>query len=331
VSAVPRLSIGLAVYNGEPFLPQSIESLLGQRFTDFELIISDNASTDGTAEICRDYVGADRRIRYFRQADNIGATPNHNFVVHRARGELFKWASDDDLYARDLLARCIGALDEHPEAVLANSWTAMIDDTATVTEAEPYPLATADPHAPSRFRSVLYGGKGADHYGAVIRLDALRRTPLYGSYHWAERVLFAELALAGPFLTLPDWLHFRRDHPGSAYREYRTVRSRCINLDPRRANPLLHPAVRLYAELGLGYLGAVHRAPLGLTQRVECYRALAGWVARGLGPAARRVLLGGSLPLELPSELELPPISVADAVAGQGRQVPDCAAEESLT
>ena len=127
MNAVPRLTIGLPVYNGENYLAESLDALLGQTFEDFELIISDNASTDATADICRRYEQLDSRVSYFRQPRNIGLAPNHNFVVEQARGELFKWASDDDLYARDLLERCVEALDENPDVVLAHSWTAMID------------------------------------------------------------------------------------------------------------------------------------------------------------------------------------------------------------
>jgi glycosyltransferase involved in cell wall biosynthesis len=100
MNEVPRLTVGLPVYNGEKYLAESLEALLGQSYEDFELIISDNASTDGTADICRRYGEQDSRIRYVRQSRNIGCAPNHNFVVKEARGELFKWASDDDLYAR---------------------------------------------------------------------------------------------------------------------------------------------------------------------------------------------------------------------------------------
>ena len=123
MNAVPRLSIGLPVYNGENFLAESLEALLGQSFEDFELIISDNASTDETAAICRRYGQQDSRIRYVRQPRNVGCASNHNFLVGQARGELFKWASHDDLYARDLLERCVDALDEYPYVVLAHSWT----------------------------------------------------------------------------------------------------------------------------------------------------------------------------------------------------------------
>ncbi len=134
MSAVPRLSIGLPVYNGENFLAESLDALLGQSYENFELIISDNASTDGTADICRRYEKQDSRIRYIRQPRNIGCAPNHNFVTRQARGELFKSASHDDLYARDLLRLCIDALDEHPDVVLAHSWSAVIDDSGAVTE-----------------------------------------------------------------------------------------------------------------------------------------------------------------------------------------------------
>jgi glycosyltransferase involved in cell wall biosynthesis len=102
MNAIPRLTIGLPVYNGENYLAESLEALLGQSYEDFELIISDYASTGGTADLCRRYEKQDSRIRYIRQPYNIGLSPNHNFVVKQARGELFKMASHDDLYARAL-------------------------------------------------------------------------------------------------------------------------------------------------------------------------------------------------------------------------------------
>ena len=101
MNAVPRLTVGLPVYNGEKYLAESLDALLGQSYGDFELIISDNASTDATEAICREYAAKDPRITYLRQPANIGATPNHNFVFEQSHTELFKWASYDDLYGRD--------------------------------------------------------------------------------------------------------------------------------------------------------------------------------------------------------------------------------------
>ena len=167
MKTAPRVSIGLPVYNGEKYLAESLDALLGQTYENFELIISDNASTDDTAGICHRYMKQDSRIRYICQPRNIGATPNHNFVVEQARGELIKWAAADDLYARNLLECCVDALDEYPHVMLAHSWTALIDDTSAVTQKIEYPLATASMRAPERFRSMLNGKSGDDFYGLV--------------------------------------------------------------------------------------------------------------------------------------------------------------------
>jgi glycosyltransferase involved in cell wall biosynthesis len=286
VNVAPRLSIGLPVYNGESYIAESLDALLGQSYEDFELIISDNASTDGTAGICRRYAKQDSRIRFIRQLRNIGLAPNHNFVFQEARGELFKWASHDDLYARDLLRCCVDALDENPHIVLAHSSTAIIDESGTVVKLLEYPLATASLRAPERFRSMLFANGGDDSYG-VVRAKVLRRTTLHGSYHHADRIITTEIALHGPFCHVPDWLYFRRDHPGREERACPTPRTRCANMDPRRADRLRHPAVRLYGEYILGYVAAIRRAPLPPAERQECYRYLAQWAtSRVLGRRA---------------------------------------------
>ena len=99
----PKVSIGLPVFNGQNYLREALDSLLGQTFRDFELIVSDNASTDATAEIVRTYEQSDPRIRYFRQATNIGVGGNFLFVLHQSRGEMFMWASHDDVWSSNWL------------------------------------------------------------------------------------------------------------------------------------------------------------------------------------------------------------------------------------
>ena len=295
VNAIPRLSIGLPVFNGEDYLDQSLDALLGQTYTDFELIISDNASTDSTADICRRYEKQDSRVRYIRQLRNIGSAPNHNFVFRQSRGELFKWAAADDLYARDLLQHCIEALDQHPDAVLAHSWTAAIDTTGAVTQALEYPLATDVPSAPARFRSMLFGGDLAfgaicadDMYG-VIRSRVLHAVAPHGSYYHADRAIMAEISLHGPFYQVPKWLYFRRDHSDRPQYACPTARMWCANLDPRRASRLRHPTVRLLAEYVYGYGTAISRAPLSLSERQACYRLLGQWAAARCWSACSRL------------------------------------------
>lgn len=306
MSTAPRLTIGLPVYNGEKYVAESLEALLGQSFTDFELIISDNASTDNTGDICRRYEKQDSRVRYFRQPRNIGLSPNHNFVAEQARGELFKWAANDDLYARDLLERCIDALDKYPEIVLAHSWTAKIDDSGAVTETVKYPLNTASARAPERFRSLLFDDGGDDDYG-VIRTEVLRRTAMQGSYHHADRTIVAELGLHGPFYQVPDWLYFRREHPGQNGGV--SMRRRCVTMDPRRSDRLRHPAVRLYGEYVWAYIRMIRHAPLSIADRRECYRYLAQWFAsRGYR---------GSAGQDEPVPVAHPDIQVDSIVAGR--------------
>lgn len=215
MTAQPRLSIGLPVYNGEEYLAESLDALLGQTYEDFELVISDNASTDGTEDICRTYAAQDARIRYLRLPRNVGATPNHNRVFAECRGELFKWASHDDLYARDLLRCCVQALDERPDVILAHADQAVIDGDGQVKVPYEYTLATDSPHPPERFRSMLFEPGGDDFYG-VIRADVLRRVKPMDSYHHADRTFVAEIALHGRFHQVPELLYFRRDCPYEA-------------------------------------------------------------------------------------------------------------------
>lgn len=326
MSRGPRLSIGLPVYNGEKYVAESIEALLGQTYEDFELIISDNASTDGTAEICRRYEKLDSRVRYLRQDRNIGAAPNQGFLLMEARGELFKWAAADDLYARDLVKRCVEVLDECSDVILAHCWTAAIDAAGSVTQSLEYPLKTNSPSAPERFHTMLFGtGKNDygllradDNYG-VMRAAVLRRVTPQGSYYHADRVFTTEIALHGRFYQVPEFLYFRRDHSDRPQHATPTVRGWCGNLDPRRKNRIIHPTVRLLAEFPLGYVRAIQRAPLSAADRRACYRILAQWGTDRAAPVTGRifgrgVLAGEPVPVEPPD----PSVSVDAAVAGRG-------------
>ena len=310
MTTAPRLTIGLPVYNGEKYVAESIDALLGQTYTDFELIISDNASTDGTADICPATcsrtpacaISASRRT---------SASPQPQRRRGEAQGDLFKWAAGDDLYARELVERCVDALDKYPEVVLAHCWSARIDGSDTVTEAYQYPLNTASPDAPERFRSVLFDSGGDDDYG-VIRTEVLRRTAMKESYHHADHTIIAELALHGRFYQVPDWLYFRRDHDDRAERACPTVRSRCTNFDPLRADRLRHPLVRLYGEYVWAYIRAIRHAPLSSADRRECYRYLAQWFAS-------RARQGGVPEGEMPP-LVKPDISIESIVAGREKK-----------
>jgi hypothetical protein len=160
-----------------------------------------------------------------------------------------------------------------------------------------YPLATDSPQAPERLRSMLFDGDlpgaiRADDFYGVIRSDVLRRVKPHGSFYHADQTFMAELALHGSFAQVPEWLYFRRHHPGRAHQAKRTISSWCANLDPRRADRFRHPAVRLVAEYVGSYFAAIRRAPLTRSERMECY----GHVGRWIGDRVARRLPGRSGP-----------------------------------
>ena len=210
MSVVPRVSIGLPVYNGEDYLAESLEALLGQSYEDFELIISDNASTDGTAEICRRYAEQDSRIRYIRQPRNIGAAPNHNFVFESPAAS----CSSGRRPTTCTPATCSSAAWTRSTSTRTWCWPtpgpAAVDGRAT----SPRPWSTRWPRipaqAPERFRSMLFGSgeddfgliRADDQYG-VIRSEVLRRVAPQDSYYHSDRTFMAEIALHGPFHQTP--------------------------------------------------------------------------------------------------------------------------------
>ena len=114
----PTVSIGLPVYNREKFIPQTLDALLAQTFTDFEIIISDNASTDSTEQICRDYAARDARIRYIRQPVNLGLLGNFNYVKQVATGKYFMWTASDDLCEPRFVEALVGKLEQDPSLAL---------------------------------------------------------------------------------------------------------------------------------------------------------------------------------------------------------------------
>jgi len=129
--STPLVSVGLYVYNGERFLEEALDSILNQTFTDFELIISDNASTDRTGEIAEGYAKRDDRIRYYRSEKNMGGGWNMRRVYELATGKYFKWAAADDLLEPDFLRRCVEILESDPGCVVAQASTKQVDENET--------------------------------------------------------------------------------------------------------------------------------------------------------------------------------------------------------
>jgi len=255
----PLVSVGIPVYNGERHLAAAIEGMLAQDLEDFELIICDNASQDGTAEIAREYAARDSRIRYYRNPSNLGLVRNFNRVFELSRGRYFKWTAHDDWHPPQTLRVCAEVLEGDPSAVLCASAVAITDDDGEVF-AEWHPsvdLRSVSP--PLRFHRLIWSLGETHPLFALIRADALRQTPLYRPFVGGDRVLLAQLALMGPIWQLDQVLHHYRQtrmRPGARPTGNRP--SQAVILDPANKGKLPSRTWRL----GYEHLRLVARARL---------------------------------------------------------------------
>jgi glycosyltransferase involved in cell wall biosynthesis len=272
----PRVSIGLPIYNGEPFLQQALDSLLSQTHTDFELVISDNASTDRTSEICAAYTARDPRIRYHRNAQNIGVDRNFNRTFELSQGEYFRWAAADDLCAPTLLERCVEVLDARQDVVLCYPKSRYIDDQGGFLRDYEDNLHIELPQPHKRFAAYLLNVEMCNAVFGLIRSSVLRQTKLYGIYADSDLVYLGELALYGSFLELPEVLFFRRIHPGIAVKKYPSAHERMVMSEPALGDKLSFPHWKVFG----GFLSAIRRAPLSWSERLFCYLEMRIWLER---------------------------------------------------
>lgn len=281
----PRLTIGMPVYNASAHIRDALDSLLSQTFTDFEIVISDNASTDDTPSICIEYANRDPRIRYVRQPINRGSTWNFNQVLHLARGAYFKWAAYDDVCESSYLERCVRILDEQPEVLWCHTRSRHIGingELLNPNEAQPISYVERDRQRDARlqvtrasvqptdrFKAVILGQDGClDSYG-VIRSDILRKTQLFLPIFGSEKVLMAELALWGRYHEIPEVLFFARIHPAAAGSQ------RTSKLQRQFINPLAKGLCD-FSRLRMlrGYITAVRHSEIPWPDKIRCFGSI---------------------------------------------------------
>jgi glycosyltransferase involved in cell wall biosynthesis len=281
-----RVSIGMPVWNGEAFVAEAIESVLAQTYGDFELLISDNCSTDATAEICQTYMKRDARINYIRQETNIGAAANHNEVFRRSSGRYFKWACHDDVLAPEFIQESVRVLDEDETVVLCSPATVLINEDGSrvcyspeyhammdsygrkwpITPEKNPQLMSNDPA--NRFAALLLNTSMCLEIYGLIRRSALEKTRLMPHHVGGDKVVLAELCLMGRFYLLQNSLFYRRCHPG----QFSSARSGSYQAKwfSGKKDHIFGQQIRLLTE----YSRAVLAAALVPEQRYRCFSAI---------------------------------------------------------
>jgi glycosyltransferase involved in cell wall biosynthesis len=307
----PKVTIGMPVYNGEPFIREALDSLLAQTFKEFELIISDNCSTDGTESICKDYEARDHRVRCIRQPENRGPDHNFIFVLNEARGEYFMWAAHDDVWHPHFLQELVEALDNNRDAVLAFCNFRIINYTGIEV---PFKRVSWEKvFRKSKFWQIAYliWLDGSKTYKAEFFYGLMKLKELLDSSHIishislfssSDVILLIDLLLKGKF-TLVDKTLFsyriRKSGTGENKKLLRYVVNRIFGQEPGHGGNLISflKTNREYAK-GIRWVIKQHNSlPLfqrlilsSLSMIVEAWRPIKGIVVtsvRELGPALR--------------------------------------------
>jgi hypothetical protein len=254
------ISIGMPVFNSERHIRQAIDSVLAQGYEQLELIISDNASTDATPEICREYVSRDPRVRFYRNDSNMGMSWNMNRVLELANGKYFKWAGSHDFVARSFVADCKQVLDSNPGAVLAYPLTQAVDATGEpIAEIAPEIIDTIGLSVNARVYTVIQKVRNyACVYYGLFRTSALRQCRPIRAFMGNDQVLLMEISILGTIALVPQVCLFRR-YFGPVLDDRQRIATDLIRMNPELRK---QKSVRPIWELGKqSIVGASRLAP----------------------------------------------------------------------
>jgi glycosyltransferase involved in cell wall biosynthesis len=264
VSKRPKISVGIPAYNSAAHIGLTIEGLLSQTYGDFELIVSDNASTDATRDIVGEYMRKDPRIRYERHSVNVGANPNYSYLVHRANGEFFKWSSSSDWCAPTFLESCLSELTANPDSVLAVPRTCLFQDSPKSAEAYDHDISLLDDSPSARLRALNETIRLNNAVNGLIRASALRSTRLVPRYIGADVVFMEHLALLGKFRLIDQRLFYRRMDRATAT-ALQDDKGKLTHHYPKHSLGMLLQG----SKKQIGRLRVALRAPLSLGERMR--------------------------------------------------------------
>ncbi len=276
----------MPVRNGERYLARALDCLLAQTFRDFQILISDNESTDQTQSIAERYAAMDSRVIYKRQTSNLGASGNFNYVFAATRSELFKWAAHDDTCEPEFLRKAIEMLDANADAVLAHSYTNEIDADGRVTGTYEDQLSLlAD--RPSRRLGASFKIAYPSPVWGVMRRDAVAKTRLMGPYLGSDWNFIGEMVLLGRVVIVPEYLFSVRNHESgfSFGLQKQSKKVRLSWFDPKGKRPI----ASAFRSAGL-FVEAAMKHPMPISERAACLTHIAARFGRKVPQFFKRLM-----------------------------------------
>jgi glycosyltransferase involved in cell wall biosynthesis len=221
----PLVSVGVPVYNGEAGIGRALDGLLRQDYANLQIVISDNASTDSTPEICRRYAELDGRVKYVRSDRNRGSSWNFNRVLELSSGEYFMWAAHDDVRDPGFVSKCVAKLEREPDAVLCQSRTAMfIEGNSELLCTAHLDSFNGITDVVARYQETLKRFPATAFYG-VYRTSAVRKTKVFQREIATDVAFIQELSIQGRFIQVPEVLfhYFGRPRWNTVDQDYRAI------------------------------------------------------------------------------------------------------------
>ena len=262
----PAVSIGMPIYNESRFIQKTIESLIRQSYTKFELTISDNASTDKTEEICRKYAAKDKRIKYIRCENNLGATLNFLNALNLSSAPYFFWASGHDMWHPDFICQCVYLLESQPEVILAYPRTILIDQDDKELEITPDQIDTRGMSALQSYCHLIWNLHWCNMFYGIHRTKEIKKCFTVKEIYGPDNLILASLALRGAIAQVKEPLYYRRinrPEEGSDERKRRQL----ISLYPNTAK-FNKSGTELFCELRNEYLKSVISSSLNLREKI---------------------------------------------------------------
>jgi hypothetical protein len=263
------VTIGMPAYNGGRYLAKALDSLLAQEYQSWELVISDDCSTDDTEQVARAYAGRDARISYVRQPTNLGEMANFNFALGQARGPYFMWAADHDMWQPTFISSCVAALEAKPQAVLAYPQSLLVDEDGAVIEEMDDQVDLEQTSALDRYKHLIWHLSICNMIYGVARRDAMVAAGGYRDVLAPDRLVLARLALQGTILRTGGFLYLRRRNRPPETPDGARLRQ-LTELNPATAaERTALPAPSLFRALRDLHLQAVRESSLPSSEKLD--------------------------------------------------------------